>query len=54
MEVHKGMKVNGMERNVFNQGKWIEKNEIEWNYVTLIECFKIKEWKRMKMNTMYK
>ena len=30
----------------------MEKNGIEWNQVTLIECFKIKEWKGMKMNGM--
>ena len=25
---------------------------MEWNYVTLFGCFKIKEWKVMKMNKM--
>ena len=29
-----------------------EMNGMEWNYVTLIGCFKIKEWKGMKMNGM--
>ena len=26
----------------------MEKNRMEWNQVTLIGCFKIKEWKWMK------
>ena len=30
----------------------MEKNGMEWNQVALIGCFKIKEWKGMKMNRM--
>ena len=41
-----------MEHNVFKSGKWMEKNGMGWNQVTLIECFKIKEWKWMKINGM--
>jgi len=42
---YKRIEKNGMELNVFKQGKWIEKNEI-----ILIECFKIMEWKGMEIN----
>ena len=42
---YKRIEKNGMELNVFKQGKWMEKNE-----VILIECFKIMEWKGMKIN----
>ena len=42
---HKGMEWNGMEWNVFKQEKGMEKNGMEWNQVTLIGCFKMKEWK---------
>ena len=34
LEVHKGIEWNdykGMEMNVFKQGKWMEKNGMEWN-----------------------
>ena len=51
--VHKGIEWNdhkGMECNVFKYGKRIEKNGMEWNLVTLIGCFKIKELKGIKMN----
>ena len=32
-----------MEQNVFKLGKGMEKNGMEWNQVTLIGCFNIKE-----------
>ena len=28
----------------------MEKNRMKWNHIPLIECFKIIEWKKMKMN----
>ena len=52
------------ECNVFEYDKWMGKNgmeciwvrkeweRMEWNQVTLIECFKIREWKWMKINGM--
>ena len=48
--VHKEMWWNdhkGMNWNIFKQRKKNRKemNEMEWNYVTLFGCFKIKEWK---------
>ena len=33
---HKGMEMNGMEWNVFKQGKWMENNENEWNVSNLV------------------
>ena len=33
----------GKKWNVFKQGKGMEKNGMQWNLVTLIGCFKIKE-----------
>ena len=32
------------------KGNEWKKKGMKWNYVTLFGCFKIKEWKRMKMN----
>ena len=48
------MERNGMEWNgmYLSKGKEWEKKGIEWNgiKITLIGCFKIKEWKWIKMN----
>ena len=49
---YKGIEINGMEWNVFKQGKETEKNGMGFNEVTLIGLFKIKEQKGMKMNRM--
>ena len=47
-------KTNEWESMEWN-GMYLSKKEwkrMEWNQVTLIECFKIREWKWMKINGM--